>query len=182
VASADLLLHPVRLRIMQAFLGDRELTTSQLGAELSDVPGPSLYRHVARLVAADVVEVVSEKRVRGAVERTYRLRLSKARITPEELAAMTADDHRQAMLAFVAGLLGAFDRYVDTGGDVDLPRDGVSYSMSGFWLDPDEYAEMLRQLNDILIDRLENTPRPGRTFRTLHAVWIPDTPAKEETA
>jgi hypothetical protein len=38
VASADLLLHPVRLRIVQAFLGDRALTTTQLRGELPDVP------------------------------------------------------------------------------------------------------------------------------------------------
>jgi len=34
VANADLLLHPIRLRIVKAFLGDRALTTSQLAAEL----------------------------------------------------------------------------------------------------------------------------------------------------
>ncbi|MGH9123627.1 MAG: helix-turn-helix domain-containing protein [Acidimicrobiales bacterium] len=38
MASADLLLHPVRLRIIKAFLGDRALTTAQLAAELDDVP------------------------------------------------------------------------------------------------------------------------------------------------
>ena len=43
MASADLLLHPVRLRIVQAFLGDRALTTSDLAAELADVPPASLY-------------------------------------------------------------------------------------------------------------------------------------------
>ena len=73
-SSAELLLHPVRLRIMQAFLGDRALTTSQLSAELSDVPAASLYRHVARLVRANVLQVVAERQVRGAVERTYVLR------------------------------------------------------------------------------------------------------------
>ena len=30
VGSADLLLHPVRLRIVQAFLGERALTTTEL--------------------------------------------------------------------------------------------------------------------------------------------------------
>jgi helix-turn-helix protein len=38
MASADLLLHPVRLRIIKAFLGDRALTVTQLAAELDDVP------------------------------------------------------------------------------------------------------------------------------------------------
>jgi len=38
MASADLLPHPVRLRIVQAFLGDRALATGALATELADVP------------------------------------------------------------------------------------------------------------------------------------------------
>src|ERR1700689_4133268 len=75
MASADLLLHPVRLRIVKAFLGDRALTTAQLAAELDDVPAGSLYRHIALLTKAGVLQVVAERRVRGAVERTYAMRL-----------------------------------------------------------------------------------------------------------
>ncbi|HYT79398.1 MAG TPA: helix-turn-helix domain-containing protein, partial [Actinomycetota bacterium] len=74
MARADLLLHPVRLRILKAFLGDRALTTSQLAAELDDVPAGSLYRHVALLTKAGILQVVAERRIRGAVERTYTLR------------------------------------------------------------------------------------------------------------
>src|SRR5215472_10164628 len=108
VATADLLLHPVRLRIVQAFLGDRALTTSDLAAELADIPPASLYRHVARLVDAGVLAVVAERRVRGALERTYVLRLQAATVGLDDVEAMTADDHRQAFMAFVAGLLGDF--------------------------------------------------------------------------
>ena len=52
MTGADLLLHPVRWRIVQAFLGDRTLTTAELHAELSDVPMASLYRHVGLLADA----------------------------------------------------------------------------------------------------------------------------------
>src|SRR5580693_5088430 len=92
--SADLLLHPVRLRILQAFLGDRALTTSQLSAELSDVPAASLYRHVARLVDGGALQVVAERRIRGAVERTYVLRQAAARVRVDEIDAMEAADVR----------------------------------------------------------------------------------------
>jgi len=105
MASADLLLHPVRLRIVQAFLGDRALTTSALAAELADVPAASLYRHVARLVDAGVLAVVAERRVRGALERTYVLRVTAANVGLDEVNKMSAEDHRQAFMAFVAGLL-----------------------------------------------------------------------------
>jgi hypothetical protein len=172
MTTADLLLHPVRLRIVQAFLGDRALTTGALIRELADIPPASLYRHVARLVNAGVLAVVAERRVRGALERTYVLRLTAARIGPDQLAAMSADDHRQAFMAFVAGLLGDFDRYLAQG-DIDLLRDGVSYRIAGLWLDDAEFTELLRELGRVLASRLANPPRAGRKRRILGSVLLP---------
>jgi len=172
VTSADLLLHPVRLRIVQAFLGDRALTTTELRAELPDVPGASLYRHVARLVDAGVLGVVSERRVRGALERTYILRLAAANIGVEEFEKMTVDDHRQAFTAFVAGLLGDFDRYLARG-EIDPIRDGVSYNLAAMWLDDAELGELRRDIARIFGPRLANAPGPGRKRRILGSVLLP---------
>jgi Helix-turn-helix domain len=172
MTTADLLLHPVRLRIVQAFLGDRALTTGALIAELADIPAASLYRHVARLVDAGVLAVVAERRVRGTLERTYVLRLSAASIGPDQLATMSTDDHRQAFTAFVAGLLGDFDRYLARG-DIDLPRDGVSYRIAGLWLDDAEFSELLLELARVLEPRLAKAPRPGRKRRILGSVLLP---------
>jgi helix-turn-helix protein len=172
VSSADLLLHPVRLRIVEAFLGDRSLTTSDLRTELPEVPATSLYRHVARLVDAGVLSVVGERRVRGAVERTYVLRAAAARISPDEIAKMTAEEHRQTFLAFVAGLIGDFDRYL-AGGDVDPIRDGLNFSMAGMWLSDTELLELGRELYAVLQPRLASPPKPGRKRHLLATVFIP---------
>lgn len=172
MTSADLLLHPVRLRIVQAFLGDRALTTTQLRAELPDVPAGSLYRHVAKLVDAGVLNVVSERRVRGAVERTYVLRPAAARITWDEVAKMTRDEHRQAFLAFVAGLIADADRYLARE-NIDPLRDGASYNVAGLWLDETEFMEFLRDLVTVVQPRLANPPKPGRTRRIFATVLLP---------
>jgi AcrR family transcriptional regulator len=172
VATADLLLHPVRLRIVQAFLGDRALTTSALAAELADISPASLYRHVARLVDAGVLAIVAERRVRGAVERTYVLRVTAARITADQVEQMSADEHRQAFMAFVAGLLGDFDRYLARG-DVDPARDGAGYSLAGLWLDDAEFAELQRDLARVFQPRAANPPKPGRKRRILGYVVLP---------
>src|SRR6266542_1560928 len=145
MATADLLLHPVRLRIVQAFLGDRALTTSAL---------------------------VAERRVRGALERTYVLRLTAASIGLDEVAAMSPDEHRQAFMAFVAGLLGDFDRYLARG-DIDFLRDGVRYNMAGLWLDDAELTELQRELLRVLQPRLANPPAPGRKRRILGTLLLP---------
>jgi hypothetical protein len=175
--SADLLLHPVRLRIVQAFLGDRALTTTQLSAELSDFPAASLYRHVARLVAAGVLQVVAERRVRGAVERTYVLRLAAARVGPDEIEAMSAEDYQQMFMAYAAGLLADFDRYLQRP-EVDLVKDGVAFGIEGLWLDDAEFAELMRELYRVLQPRRANAPKPGRRRRLLASVLLPgDEPA-----
>jgi DNA-binding transcriptional ArsR family regulator len=172
MARADLLLHPVRLRILKAFLGDRALTTSQLAAELDDVPAGSLYRHVALLTKAGVLQVVAERRIRGAVERTYTLRLLAAQIQPGEIAAMTPEEHSQAFMAYVAGLLADFDRYLAAGPPNPI-RDGAVYQMAAMWLTATEFTDFLRDLRTIAQPRLANAPSKGRRRRLLYTVLLP---------
>lgn len=177
MTSADLLLHPVRLQIIQAFLGDRALTTNELQSEISDVPPASLYRHIARLVDGGVLSVVSERRVRGAVERTYVLRIAAATVNLDELAKLTPDQHRQMFLSFIAGLIGDFDRYLERG-NIDLLRDGASYRLAGMWLDEDELKELARELVTVLQPRLANAPRKGRNRWILGTIVLPGSESK----
>ena len=172
MASADLLLHPVRLRIVKAFLGDRALTATQLATELDDVPAGSIYRHVALLAKAGVLQVVAERRVRGAVERTYMLRLLAAAIGPDEVATMTVDEHIQAFMAYIAGLLGDFDRYLATA-PADPARDGADYRVGAMWLTDGEFTDLLLDLRDVFQARLANTPGNGRRRRMIYTVFLP---------
>jgi Helix-turn-helix domain len=172
VASADLLLHPVRLRIVKAFLGDRALTTRQLAAELPDVPAASVYRHVGRLAEAGVLHVVAERRVRGITERTYMLRIYAAQLQPGEIAAMSAQEHASAFLAYVAGLLGDFDRYLAA--EPDNPSlDGAGYRVAAMWLTDAELADYQRDLAAISLPRLAQGPADGRRRRMLYTVMLP---------
>jgi len=165
-------LHPVRLRIVKAFLGDRALTTSELAAELSDVPPGSLYRHIATLTRAGVLQVVAERRVRGTVERTYTMRLAAARIAPSQVRAMTPDEHEHAFMAYVAGLISDFGRYIASG-PADPVRDGASYYVGAMWLTDEEFMDLARDLNAIIAERLANAPATGRRRRMIYTVSLP---------
>jgi hypothetical protein len=177
VASADLLLHPVRLRIVQAFLGDRTLTTAALGGELHDVPTATLYRQVAVLADAGVLEVVGERRARGAVERSYRLVLEAASVTASESAGMSGEEHRRAFTVFVAALLADFDGYLERsaadGATPDLLGDGVGYRQAAVWLTDEEFGDFVAELRAVLTARMANRPAEGRRRRLVSTVLIP---------
>lgn len=183
MASADVLLHPVRLRILRAFLGDRALTVSQLGDEISDVSAASLYRHVAVLTKAGVLHVVAERRVRAVVERTYMLRPQAAQIQPDEAAAMTPEQHLGAFMAYAAGMIGDAERYLMTG-NPDPVRDGASYRMAALWLSDAEFAELARDLSHVLQPRLAIPPAPNRRRRVLYTTVLPaaEVPARAQRA
>jgi hypothetical protein len=172
VAKADVLLHPVRLRIVKAFLGDRELSTGQLATELDDIPIGSLYRHVALLSKEGVLQVVAEQRVRGAVERIYALRLAAAQLPPGELAAMIPADHTRAFTLFIAGALSDFDRYIATN-PADPVRDGTGYRLAAVWLDDDEFSELIREVVAVIRPRLAAAPRTDRRRRLLYGISLP---------
>lgn len=171
MGSVDLLLHSVRLRIVKTFLGDRALTTAQIAAELDDVPKGSLYRHIATLTKAGVLQVVAEQQVRGTVEKTYTLRLVGAQVHEDEIEAMSLDDQAQAFMTYVAGLLGDFDRYLAS--DPDPLRDGSAYDVSAMWLTDAEYRDLLRDLNRVFRPRLANTPTKERRRRMVYHVMLP---------
>ncbi|AXH96272.1 helix-turn-helix domain-containing protein [Ornithinimicrobium avium] len=171
-STADLLLHPVRLRVLQLLLAGEELTTSQMAERLPDVPTASLYRHVARLADAGVLRVVRERSVRGTAERTYAVQVEAARVGPDAARSMTRDQHRRAFTTFTASLLGRFESYLERE-EIDPARDGISYREAAMWLTDAELEEMVAELRETITARMEHRETPGRTRRTLATVLLP---------
>ncbi|MEV4313837.1 helix-turn-helix domain-containing protein [Actinocrispum sp. NPDC049592] len=172
MATLDLLLHPVRLRILRTFLDGHPATTAQLRERLPDIPPATMYRHVAALAAAGVLEVLDERRIRGTVERTYRVSWQRAEIDPADRASMTLDDQRRAFTAFVSGLLADFDQYL-TQEPADPTADGVTYQQAAVWLTDTEMAELLADMRATVTSRMGREPGEGRKRRMISLVAMP---------
>ncbi|MCO6004016.1 helix-turn-helix domain-containing protein [Actinoallomurus purpureus] len=170
--TLELLLHPVRLRIVHAMSGGRTRTTSDLCARLPDVPKTTVYRHVGLLAEAGLLEVADEQRVHGAVERHYRLSRERATIDADAAASMSLDDHRQGFTAAMAALHAEFNTYLDRDG-ADPTADSVGYRQGTIWLNPDELTEMIGALSDVFASRAANEPAPGRSPHLLSMILFP---------
>lgn len=173
MATTDALLHPVRLRIVQSLFDSDPLTTAQLRDRLSDIPPATMYRHIAVLVEADVLEVVEERRVRGAVERSYRVSRGRVEVDGAARAEMTREDHRRAFTAFAASLTADFDRYL-AHEDADPLRDGVAYRQAAAWLTDEELADLVARIGDLVNAEAGRGPGGGRRRRVLSYLAVPD--------
>ena len=170
--TLELLGHPVRLRIVHTMRGGRTLTTAQLCALLPDVSKAMIYRHVDLLATGGILEVAEERRVRGAVERHYRLRQDRASIDPGTAAALSPDDHRRGFAAATAALVAEFNAYLDRD-TTDPSTDPVGYQQHAIWLNRDELTAMIGELRAAIVPRLTNPPTPDRTRYLLSPILFP---------
>ena len=176
MTKVDLLLHPVRLRVVQALLG-QEMTPQQLVDALGDVPQATLYRHVAALVEGGMLAVVAERPVRGVTERTYGVVEDAVSLDAADLAGLSAEEHSQRFHVYLATMLASFGRAVERadGPDgVDASAAGIGYRVAPMWLTDDELDTMVQQLRAVVARAMDNPSTPERRRRLLYTVLLPD--------
>jgi hypothetical protein len=177
--QADLLIHPVRLRIVQAFFGGRRLSTEDLAAELPDVAKATLYRHVGQLADAGVLALFAQRPARGTPRRIYVLAQGQARLSPAEMSELRAEEHLRYFTVFVGTLLGDFARYLGEE-SADPAADGVSYGQFALNLSDQELHELAGRIGAALAPVLDNEPTPERRRRILSTVMMPAARATRE--
>ena len=153
-AKLDILLHPIRMRILMAVAGN-QYASQEIAEQLPDVPQATLYRHIRKLAKAGVLTVVEERQVRGTTEKVYALVSQAASLTSEELANFSREDHMRYFISFIASILDDFSRYLRKDAPIDLLADGVSYLKTPLNLSDNEFYEMNRQMGEIVLTYLQ---------------------------
>lgn len=170
-AKADIVLHPIRFRILMIASG-RRVTAQQIISALPDVPQASAYRHIARLVEAGILRTIEEPTPRGAVEKTYTLPDQAADLSREEMAPVSSEDHMRYFTAFATLMMSQFRAYLDRkdrGG-----KDGGWYWSEAVCLTDAEYDHFVKALKSIEGLAASHEPGPERRRRLLFTAIIPD--------
>ncbi len=172
-SRADLIMHPVRVRLLST-LARRHLTARQLSELLPDVPQATLYHHLGILTRANLLRVVSERQVRGTVEKLYALADDSAVLGQAELANASREDHLRYFSVFIASVLGDFARYIQQDAPIDPHADGIGYRQTPFYLSDDEFAQAAADVSQALAPYFDNQPSPQRRRRLLAMIVMPD--------
>jgi len=176
----DLILHPIRMRILLALV-NRDRTAQQLLDAMQDVPQATLYRHLHRLAEAGVIQVAAERPARGVREKVYSLGPAASR-SAETSEGIPQHEHMRMYLAFLASLLDDFNRYLQSSDRVDLLADGVSYSKVALELSEAEFQDLLQTMSQAVLAHLHNQPAPERTRRIFASIILPDSGQREGPA
>lgn len=171
--KADLILHPVRLRIVTELAG-KPLSPRQLAEALPDIAQATLYRHINLLVEGNILEVATEHPVNGATERIYTVVEGAACLSHDELRTLSRGDHLRYFTVYAASLIDHFAEYIDT---CDLERvgeDGMSYNRAVLYLNDEERRHFQEAVTGLIGQIMSTPPAPDRKRYTLASIVIPD--------
>jgi len=171
--KAEVILHPIRMRIIQLLTSGRRMTAQQLQDELRDVPQATLYRHLKKLLESGVLVVAEEIPVRGTVEKVYALPKGNAHVKAEDLAGAGPEEHVAYFMQFASHLIGEFGRYANQPG-LDLEKDGVSYRTQTLYLTDEENLRLLLAIRGLIAEAAKNGPGEGRKSRLFAVIGFPN--------
>ena len=172
IDHVELVIHPVRLRILQSLESD-SLTTQEIADRLPDVPKSSLYRHLRLLLESEFVGLAEIRLVKGIQEKVYQLSRP-ARLGPDDIAGLSADDHLRYFTIYLMTLLRSFSDYLIQSPAIDFVADRTGYSEVTFWANRHELDGFTAKLNESLIPLIENEPEEGRSQHKIAVIMYPE--------
>ncbi|GGB54854.1 transcriptional regulator [Lentibacillus populi] len=177
--KADLLLHPVRMRIVQQLLLNKPLTIAQLVEILGDVPQATLYRHINLLLEANLIEVIETKKVKGTEERKFSVKIDNLQIPESEIETTSREDHIRHFSVFHGNLLQLATSYLADTSPEQYKKEGFSYAYTPLHLSDEEFHELTQSIQQAIEKVIHNQLTPARTTRIFASMFIPQKSPKE---
>lgn len=175
--KADIILHPIRMKIIQVLGGGKRRSIQEIGAVLSDVPQATLYRHVNTLLDHGILQVVQENQIRGTVEKI--LAINETEIHNQGIEKLSPEEHINLFTTFMTNLVGEFSHYTKQP-SFDPLHDGMGYRQAMIHLNDEEWNAFIQELRAVMQKAIEKEPREDRKTRTISTIIIPKKIPRED--
>lgn len=161
--------HPARMRIFQA-LNSVELSINQLGEYLPDIPKPSLYRHIHKMLEAGVIQVAGVRHVNGIEERFFTA--CEGRIDPEEVYKPGGmENFAHHVQLYGSSVAQDLAQYTLLQGKPDL--DNIIARDHVFYASEQEFLQVRQTIYELLSSLERNPPAEGRIKRRIFVMGHP---------
>ncbi|MCP4428955.1 MAG: transcriptional regulator [Chloroflexi bacterium] len=149
------------------------MTTQEIAERLPGTPKSSIYRHLKTLLAGEAITVAETRPVKGIQEKVYRL-AQRPYLGPDDLAAVTANEHLRYFTNYVMTLLQGFSDYLESASPTpDFLADRVGYTEALFYATDAEMDTLQADLNAAFMKLAANERGNGRKRRKIAIVSHP---------
>ncbi|MGE7839316.1 helix-turn-helix domain-containing protein [Lysinibacillus sp. NPDC093712] len=171
--KAEVLMHPVRMKILQALMHNTEegLSTLEMISLIKDVPQATLYRHIQILMDENIIQIVKERKVRSVTEKFYALNEGAAKIDAEEWSKLTKKKKLNYISYYQVALLSQYQNYLNLF-EEDCIEDTATFSLLDLSLTKEQFNNFQNDLNDLLTKYYNMSDSSNKTETKTIAVNI----------
>lgn len=179
INKAEIIMHPVRMKISQALMRNKEngLTPLEMVKIIKDVPQATLYRHIQVLLDAGVIRIIKEKKVRSISEKYYTLNEEEARLTADDWKKSSSKEKLNYISYYQLSLMTQYQNYLTKLEEQGCSDDGSTFSLVELKLDDENFKKFQTELNDLVI-KYYNTANKSNDLdapiRTIAFTIIPE--------
>ncbi len=177
INKAEILMHPVRMKITQALMRNKEdgLTPFEMLEVIQDVPQATLYRHIQVLLEADVIRILKEKKVRSVTEKHYTLNEEAARLNAEEWKNLNKEKKLSYISYYQLSLMTQYQNYLLNLEQNKSAEDRATFSLLELKLDDRQFENFQTELNKLMLKYYDQkTEETHVSTRTVAVTIIPE--------
>ncbi len=161
----DIMMNPVRMRIIQTLVARQHMTATEISEEISDVPRTTLYRHIKTMLDHGILSIISEQKIRGSLERTLAIN------TGEIAKHNTLENAAQTALYFFMKKYVLFQNYFN--GNPAPAKDKIFLNNTILMTTDEEFDQFLLELG-ALLKKYSFEFSEGRKTRDISIISAPE--------
>lgn len=179
VNKIDVLMHPVRMKICQSLMTNKEngLTPLEMVKIIKDVPQATLYRQLQILMDSGIIHVIKEKKVKSVTEKYYALKEDGAKIDTKEWKKASQQQKLDYVTYYQLSLLYQYQSYLKKLEEQNSLEDSATFSLAALTLDDGRFKQFQNELNELINKYYHNTSENSEEdtpVRTVAITIIPD--------
>lgn len=163
----QVLLNPIRMRIVQYLATHESVTVGELVSIMTDVPRTTLYRHINTLAGSNILTVVGENRIRGTVEKVYALNI--LTLSSEN----TLQNATRNAFGFLMKIYADFEKYFSNA-NANPGKDRVFLNNTVLLMSDEEYDDFLNELKNLMVKHMKEEPSIKRKARSFSIISAPN--------
>lgn len=175
LAAIRSIMDPVRIKIVQELSIRKTATTKEIALSCGDIPQATLYRHLSALMKNEVIEVVSENKVRGILEKVYAIKENPSQTINNNLKNLSRDDLSTLFSQFIISILTDFNTCISDPEVMNSINKNIGFTSTSLLLTNDEMKEMMSEINQVVMKRINYQSDSGRKLRKLSIILTTDT-------
>lgn len=163
--KAEVLMHPVRMKILQSLIKNKEegISTLEMITIIKDVPQATLYRHIQILMEENIIKIVKERKVRSVTEKFYALNEDAARLNQEDWKFLAKEQKLNYISYYQLVLLSQYQHYLTSLEEKKSTEDTATFSFVELTLSDKQFSDFQNDLNSLMIKYYDMSNINGQT-------------------